>query len=76
MTIKKKRFLDLGFLALEAVMHVYLVIYLISIDASLLATGFTAFELIMFIRLLRSGVKPLEATCEDICPWKAEKKDL
>lgn len=67
---KKRSLLDNAFLAFEAVMHVYLTIYLISIDAALLAIGFTIFELTMFIRLLKKGVKPQDAYCDDICPWK------
>lgn len=49
----RKHLLDISFLTLEAVMHVYLVFYLISIKASIPAILFTIFELAMFVRLLR-----------------------
>ena len=52
--IEVERFKWLGplFIAFEAVMHVYLVGYLVLEKASLLAIGFTIFELTMFCWLL------------------------
>lgn len=52
--IEFERFKFLGptFVAFEAVMHVYLTIYLVVIRASIPAIAFTIFELSMFIYLL------------------------
>lgn len=46
------KFLGPAFIAFEACMHIYLVVYLIAIKASIPAIGFTAFELTMFIYIL------------------------
>lgn len=50
----KSRVLDMAFLAFEAVMHVYIFVYLIINKDALLVVGYTLFELIMFIKLLWS----------------------
>lgn len=57
LTPRIKRRLNVAFLTVEAVMHVYLTIYLISIGASILAILFTVFELTMFARLLMDHTK-------------------
>lgn len=44
-----------GFVAFEAFMHVYLLIYLTLNWTNLLIWGFTAFELSMFLFLLWNG---------------------
>lgn len=49
---RKTKLLGIAFIALEAVMHVYLAIYLIAIKASFPAVGFTIFEMVMFFYLL------------------------
>lgn len=43
------------FIAFEAVMHIYLAVYLTINWTNLLIWGFTVFELTMFIRLLIKG---------------------
>lgn len=50
----KSRLLDIVFLAFEAVMHVYIFVYLIVNKDALLVVGYTLFELLMFIKLLWS----------------------
>ena len=50
----KSRLLDIAFLAFEAVMHVYIFVYLIINKDAILVIGYTLFELLMFIKLLWS----------------------
>lgn len=73
----KKRLLDVSFLLFEAVMHVYLVIYLVYIGANLPVILFTAFELTMFIRLLfgkRQEMKRKSCTWREFCPYNQEEQ--
>ena len=49
---RNQKYLGPAFVAFEAAMHVYLVIYRIVIGANIPVIGFTAFELTMFIYLL------------------------
>lgn len=68
----------MGFLALEAVLHVYLLWYLVSIDAAILAIAFTAFELTMFVRLLLNNKKELTrvpCTYHEYCCKEGEEND-
>jgi hypothetical protein len=75
--MNKKKLLDIGFLALEACMHLYLVVYLISIGANIPVIAFTAFELTMFIRLLVNNRKEsshVPCTWREFCPLVQEDK--
>lgn len=64
--MSRKKLLDVAFLAFEAVMHVYLVIYLLWIGANIPVILFTAFELTMFVKLLFSNKKELNKVP---CTW-------
>ena len=55
--MKMRNWFDKGFLLIEAILHIYLVVYLLSIEASILSIGFTIFELVMFIKLLYGHFK-------------------
>lgn len=71
--VDKKKLLDVGFLAFEAVAHISLIVYLVRINAALASIAFTAFELFMFVRLLFNNRKELnrvpctyhETCCKD-----------
>lgn len=52
---KYQKLVDKLFLSFEAIMHIYLVIYLTMIGANVPVILFTAFELSMFLRLLWNG---------------------
>lgn len=58
---------ELLFLAFEAVMHTYVVYYLLTHHSALLVIGFTVFELFMFMRLFIKTKKirsnPSEVQC-------------
>lgn len=77
--MSKKKLLDVAFLGFEAIMHVYLVVYLIWINANIPVILFTAFELSMFIRLLFNNKKELkQVPCtwhESCCKENDEKEE-
>lgn len=71
----KRKWLDIAFLAFEAVMHTYLVIYMITIGANIPVILFTAFELTMFIKLLfNNRTEALSDLC-DSCLGRVKKRE-